>query len=391
MREFGFGANRLLRPYQNPDVEPVFRAYRPTEAEVNSLGYDDTARRQDQLVLQEDLINQQMAAQQNKLRQDQRKVARLEQVQDIEDQANEAINSGVPANQVIQQYPGLVQSPSFNRYAQMAKMATPAQQTLAPHFRKSLKSPIARQYFDKHFAATGDATQAHDLAQADEMNDNLKVELVKHGVPFNIVESRQQWTPLMAQAAIQSHGTAKKDTLHELGYRKAVSKYFDDLKAEQELAGEGVKPRDMRKVKEDLDELHSVFFPEAAVHPVSAGVAPKSKVESLAARYGILKQPEPAQPAAKPANVRARDNHPRQVAQEKPVAPVEKAKELEDDHRGILAYRLDRSDTIDTVAAQFTTTPEQIRKMNHIPPDAPLKAGEEILVPAMGAVTVGSR
>ena len=300
MREFGYGANRVLRPYQNPDIEPVFRKYRPSDEEINSLGYDKGARQQDQMVLQEDLINQKLADQQAQRQQAQRKVARLEQVQDVEDQANEALNSGVPANQVIQQYPGLVQSPAFGRYAQMAKMATPAQQTLAPHFRKSLKSPIARQYFDKHFATTGDATQAHDLAQADEMNDNLKVDLVKHGVPFSIVESQQRWTPLMAQAAIQSHGTAKKDPINELGYRKAVSKYFDDMKAAEYLAGEDAKPRDMHKVKQDLEELHSVFFPQAAVHPTPAGqlptsapVAPVSKVQSLAERYGILKPQKP--------------------------------------------------------------------------------------------------
>ena len=311
MREFGFGAKRALEPfrspddrtYQDPNVSPYFRLNQLSAADRNNIGYSDYARQQDNLVLREGQINDQMAAQQQKLQQDKRKVARLEQVQDTEDQANEALNSGVPANQIIQQFPGLVQSPAFGRYAQMAKMATPAQQTLAPHFRKSLKNPIARSYFDKHFQATGDATQAHDLAQADEMNDSLKVELVKHGVPFNIVESQQRWTPLMAQSAIQTHGTAKKDSLSELGYRKAVAKYFDDLKADEELLGEKAKPSDMAKVKTDLDELHRVFFPAAPVArmPSQAGVpaVPAVKVpaiQSLAERYGIIKPKAPKAP-----------------------------------------------------------------------------------------------
>lgn len=303
MREFGYGARRALEPYRSPDaqtyqdpnVKPFFRMFRATPEERNSLGYNAYAQQQDNMVLREDQTNQQLAAQREKIGQDKRKVARLEQVQDVEDQANEALNSGVPANEVIQQFPGLVQSPAFGRYAQMAKMATPAQQTLAPHFRKSLKSPIARSYFDRHFAATGNATQAHDLAQADEMNDNLKVELVKHGVPFNIVESQQRWTPLMAQSVIQTHGTAKKDSLSELGYRKAVGKYFEDLKADEDVTG---VPRDMAKVKEDIDNLHKVFFPTApppaaGQMPTSASVAPVNKVQSLAERYGIIKPKTP--------------------------------------------------------------------------------------------------
>lgn len=309
MREFGYGARRALEPYRSPDaqsyqdpnVKPFFRTFRATPEERNSLGYNAYAQQQDNMVLQEDQINQQLAAQREKIGQDKRKVARLEQVQDVEDQANEALNSGIPANQVIQQFPGLVQSPAFGRYAQMAKMATPAQQTLAPHFRKSLKSPIARSYFDKHFQVTGDATQAHDLAQADEMNDNLKVDLIKHGVPFNIVEGQQRWTPLMAQSAIQTHGATKKDNLDELGYRKAVAKYFDDMKADEDVLG---KPRDMLKVKEDIDKLRGVFFPQAPV-PVAtpavpgAKAAPQTKAqtpaERLAAKYGILK-PKVTQP-----------------------------------------------------------------------------------------------
>lgn len=305
MREFGFGAKRVLEPYRSPDdrtyqdpnVSPYFRLNQLSAADRNNIGYSDYARQQDNLVLREGQINDLIAAQQQKLQQDKRKVARLEQVQDTEDQANEALNSGVPANQIIQQFPGLVQSPAFGRYAQMAKMATPAQQTLAPHFRKSLKNPIARSYYDKYFQVTGDATQAYDLAQADEMNDNLKVELVKHGVPFNIVESQQRWTPLMAQSAIQTYGTAKKDSLSELGYRKAVAKYFDDLKADEELLGEKAQPSDMAKVKKDLDELHRVFFPAAPVAsmPSQAGV-PAVKVpaiQSLAERYGIIKPKAP--------------------------------------------------------------------------------------------------
>ena len=73
------------------------------------------------------------------------------------------------------------------------------------------------------------------------------------------------------------------------------------------------------------------------------------------------------------------------------VAAAPKAPDTSDSHRGILAYRVDRSDTIETIATQFTTTPDQIREMNRLTPGTTLKAGDEIMVPAMGAVSVSSR
>jgi LysM repeat protein len=72
-----------------------------------------------------------------------------------------------------------------------------------------------------------------------------------------------------------------------------------------------------------------------------------------------------------------------------PAAP--KAPSTTDSHRGILAYRVDLSDSIESIASQFSTTPDRIREMNRLSAGTPLKAGDEIMVPAMGAVSVSSR
>ncbi|MGV3662978.1 MAG: LysM peptidoglycan-binding domain-containing protein [Prosthecobacter sp.] len=69
-------------------------------------------------------------------------------------------------------------------------------------------------------------------------------------------------------------------------------------------------------------------------------------------------------------------------------APAKPAASVHDTHRGILAYRVDRSDTLESIAQQFSTTPDQIREMNHLQAGVPLKSGDEIMVPAMGAVSV---
>lgn len=95
----------------------------------------------------------------------------------------------------------------------------------------------------------------------------------------------------------------------------------------------------------------------------------------------------PPPPAAGFAPVPA----PMPAAPPAPIAAAPKGPDTSDSHRGILAYRVDRSDTIETIATQFTTTPDQIREMNRLTPGTTLKAGDEIMVPAMGAVSVSSR
>jgi lysozyme len=57
-----------------------------------------------------------------------------------------------------------------------------------------------------------------------------------------------------------------------------------------------------------------------------------------------------------------------------------------DSHRGVLAYRVDNTDTIETIAGQFGTTPARIREINHLQPSTQLKNGDEIMVPAMAGV-----
>jgi LysM repeat protein len=61
-----------------------------------------------------------------------------------------------------------------------------------------------------------------------------------------------------------------------------------------------------------------------------------------------------------------------------------------DTHRGVLAYRVDNTDSIESIANQFSTTPARIREMNHLQPSTKLNAGDEIMVPALGAVSVGN-
>ena len=72
-----------------------------------------------------------------------------------------------------------------------------------------------------------------------------------------------------------------------------------------------------------------------------------------------------------------------------PPKPAANTTSSSDSHRGVLAYRVDATDSIDSIASQFSTTPARIREINHLQPTTKLNAGDEIMVPAFGAVAVG--
>jgi len=72
-----------------------------------------------------------------------------------------------------------------------------------------------------------------------------------------------------------------------------------------------------------------------------------------------------------------------------PPKPAASPAPSSDSHRGVLAYRVDATDSIDSIASQFSTTPSRIREINHLQTTTKLNAGDEIMVPALGAVAVG--
>lgn len=89
--------------------------------------------------------------------------------------------------------------------------------------------------------------------------------------------------------------------------------------------------------------------------------------------------PSPSTPASVPPPT------PSQPAGPPPASTAAPATPPPDVHRGVVAYRMDGTDTVDSVAKTFGTTAAEIRRLNKLGPTTPLQAGDEILVPAMGA------
>ena len=105
---------------------------------------------------------------------------------------------------------------------------------------------------------------------------------------------------------------------------------------------------------------------------VVAGKNTKSK-----AKPNTPTKPTPPTP---PTNVAAAPVPP--TPPEKPKAPTPPPT----NNRGVVVYRMEKGDTIDTVAQMFGTTGAEIRRLNRLNVNSPLREGDEILVPATGPV-----
>ena len=69
-------------------------------------------------------------------------------------------------------------------------------------------------------------------------------------------------------------------------------------------------------------------------------------------------------------------------------APIIAEKTPAPSPRGVVAYRMERGDTLETVANMFSTTQENIRALNKLPAGKNVKEGDEIIVPSLGAVSL---
>lgn len=114
----------------------------------------------------------------------------------------------------------------------------------------------------------------------------------------------------------------------------------------------------------------------AASSPASVA----SKNSKGKAKAGAPTKPTPPVP---PTNVAAAPVPP--TPPEKPKPPTPPAPPP-NNNRGVVAYRMEKGDTIDTVAQMFGTTGAEIRRLNRLNVNSPLREGDEILVPGMGPV-----
>lgn len=131
-----------------------------------------------------------------------------------------------------------------------------------------------------------------------------------------------------------------------------------------------------------------LMVPGASLPATPAPAAPATSIPApmlASTESGITPLPDAMLPkTAAPQTPAAREEKPASSAPAYPDAP----RKVSNPNRGVVAYRLERGDNIHTVANMFSTSEEKIREMNKLPADKKLKEGDEIVVPALGAVSL---
>ena len=138
-----------------------------------------------------------------------------------------------------------------------------------------------------------------------------------------------------------------------------------------------------------IKDVNKIFLGQRLKIPGRSSSVASSTRSSPPARESSDTVPLPGFGISEPAPAPATELAPAPTLA--PAAPSKPTTSTEESHRGILAYRVDRSDTIESIAGQFSTTPDRIREINRLNASTTLKPGDEIMVPAMGAVSVSGR
>jgi LysM repeat protein len=114
----------------------------------------------------------------------------------------------------------------------------------------------------------------------------------------------------------------------------------------------------------------------------AAAPAPAMPEEPRQVKHNYLPAELPVTPAP-PPSVAAPEPPPAP-----PPAPAKPSPMPVGATRGVVAYRLEKGDDLTTVANMFSTTAAKIRELNMLPPNAELKEGDEIVVPALSPAAV---
>lgn len=121
---------------------------------------------------------------------------------------------------------------------------------------------------------------------------------------------------------------------------------------------------------------------------IPSGAAPRSTPATSVPTYPSFDSDTQPLPGASVASYTYAPPAPAPVVAPEPAPVSRPSTPVSSNRRGIVAYRLERGDDINTVSNLFNTTPDKIRELNKLSPDSKLKEGDEVVVPSIGAVSL---
>ena len=238
-------------------MTPIERAFRPPEGMEYDPAYNDFARQKWARADMEDAQRETVRAQRDKAMARREQLAAERNTRQAEDAAIEAIQQNpdqIP--NILKSFPELARSRNLGGVLNYAKAVTPSagQRTLAPSLRNKLK-PHERQYFDEHFNQNGDALSAYDAAQMRGEHENGLVEMMKAGVPLDVVDKYRErpLNPLEREAIIQQHSKKNVEDDNEFARKKALDYLFSQ--GTYDLT----KPEEFTRMQAEVANIHKLF------------------------------------------------------------------------------------------------------------------------------------
>jgi len=296
---------------------PEYEMFRPPEGMEFDPAYSNFTRNQQGLAVTSDLQKQVFRQQQDDLR-------RGQEVLQAEDDAIAAMKERpdeIP--NILRSFPELARSKNLGGVLNYAQAVQPSagQKTLAPSLRNRLK-PHERQYFDEHFGQNGDAVSAFDAAQLRGEHENGLVDMMKGGVPLDVVDKYRDrpLSPLEREALIQQHAVkhgGEKDVFREQKLKGLLTTLESEVPAFNSDPAKGpvVTLQDvLNKQAANYDMAHRIVYPEKYQQPPA--------VATPAAEGGAV---VPAQTAAVPPQDDGK-SHLREILGEK-AYPTPEAKQ----------------------------------------------------------------
>jgi LysM repeat protein len=171
-------------------------------------------------------------------------------------------------------------------------------------------------------------------------------------------------------AAVNAHVIASGDTFYSIARRHGIS--IDELRR----ANPGAR-------EDRLQIGQRLKLPPSSARQVTAPVAPPPPPQP--AEQPALRQPSTVQ-ALPPATVATPAPAIKATPAEAPQKTLPGMSAAIENERGINAYRVHASDTIESIARQFNSTVSRLREINGLAPGEKLRTGDDILVPAMAPV-----
>lgn len=212
----------------------------------------------------------------------------------------------------------------------------------------------------RHGIKTAELQELNNIADPNKIRIGQKLVLPAHAKPSQSKPTAGASAPAPAKAKTEAAAVAA-DGVYVVKSGDALSKI---------AKAHGVKQADLMALN-GITDANKIRIGQKLKIP---GVAPKADAPKADAP-----KTQPATPASVPAA-----EPPAQATDAAPVEAPALAAESFEAPAAALDFTVNAGDSVETLAALFSVSPDELRRVNHLAPDAEVTAGQHIIIPPAG-------